>query len=85
MLEGYTTKKFITDNKVCTYNKGGIGFCQGDSGGGLEISEKSKRYLIGVVSYNLDGCANGFPDIFERVYSHIDWIRKTISDNLLED
>lgn len=73
---------FITQNKACTFKEVGKGFCQGDSGGGLEVTEGSTRYLIGVLSYNANGCANGSPEVFEKAFQHIDWIRKILSDNL---
>lgn len=75
-------QKYITNNKVCAFKEKGKGFCQGDSGSGLEYSEGNTRYLIGVVSYNLNGCASGLPDVFERVISNVEWIKKVMAENM---
>lgn len=73
--------QYITANKVCTLSGQGKGTCQGDSGGGLQTTENNKRYLVGVVSYGVGSCASGNPDVFEKIYPHIAWIKKVMTEN----
>jgi secreted trypsin-like serine protease len=53
-------------------------FFQGDSGGPLVIQEDDGRYTeIGIVSFgHSSGCEMGFPVVFTRVTSFLDWIEK---------
>lgn len=48
---------FVFAHKVCTFSRTGQGFCQGDSGGGLVIS----NVVHGIVSWNIP-CGQGVPD-----------------------
>lgn len=61
----------IYDNVVCTYQKYGVGFCNGDSGGPLVANGR----LIGIVSW-VPGCGAGYPDVYTRISSFTNWIRK---------
>lgn len=58
--------------------------CQGDSGGPLQLNIRGRRsqnrlhyQLIGITSYGLY-CRSGFPSIFTRVYSYLDWIERIV-------
>lgn len=68
----------VTDSHICAgYSQGGVDSCQGDSGGPLMVRHgESSRYVqVGVVSWG-KGCARpGFPGIYTRVSSYIDWIQ----------
>ena len=68
----------VTDSHICAgYPQGGVDSCQGDSGGPLMVRHgESSRYVqVGVVSWG-KGCARpGFPGIYTRVSSYIDWIQ----------
>lgn len=66
-------KQDLNENCVCTGNAEGLGVCIGDSGDGLVWDGK----LIGIASTTF-GCAKGFPDIYTKVSSFIDWIKETI-------
>ena len=59
--------------------EGGIDSCQGDSGGPLVcIDDHSQPILFGVVSWGR-GCAwNGYPGIYAKVASVVDWIEDTV-------
>ncbi|CAK1540396.1 unnamed protein product [Leptosia nina] len=63
----------ITGKQICTYRNNKSGLCQGDSGGPLA----NKNTLVGITSWGIP-CAKGYPDIFTRVYSYVDWIEKKI-------
>uniref|UniRef100_A0A1I8M7U9 Peptidase S1 domain-containing protein n=2 Tax=Musca domestica TaxID=7370 RepID=A0A1I8M7U9_MUSDO len=58
--------------------------CQGDSGGPLQLNIRGRRrsnrlhyHLIGITSYGLY-CRSGYPSIFTRVYSYLDWIERIV-------
>ncbi|XP_037808527.1 serine protease snake [Lucilia sericata] len=58
--------------------------CQGDSGGPLQLNIRGRRrtnrlhyQLIGITSYGLY-CRSGYPSIFTRVYSYLDWIEHIV-------
>ncbi|XP_045489811.1 chymotrypsin-1 [Pieris rapae] len=65
----------IEDNQLCTFNKAREGICGGDSGGPLVKDKKQ----VGIVSWGAP-CAVGVPDVFTRVYSYVDWIKKKIEN-----
>ena len=49
---------------------------QGDSGGALVYQESDGRYTeVGIVSFgSLYDCTVGYPAVFTRVTSYLDWI-----------
>ncbi len=50
--------------------------CQGDSGGGLFISQMNRYRIEGIVSYG-EQCASLMkPGIYTRVSNYINWIRE---------
>ncbi|CAK1550807.1 unnamed protein product [Leptosia nina] len=65
----------ITENQICTFKKARMGICQGDSGGPLT----ENKILVGITSWNIP-CAQGRPDVFTRVFSYVDWIKKHAKD-----
>lgn len=66
-----------------------IGNCNGDSGGPLifQAAGTSKEEfddtvtVTGIVSWGFIPCGSHLPDVLERVYPHMSWILKEISDN----
>ncbi|XP_024884292.1 chymotrypsin-2-like [Temnothorax curvispinosus] len=64
----------ITDGHICTLESRGKGVCNGDSGGALTYGDK----LVGIVSFGVP-CAEGYPDVFTRVYYYRDWVNKYIN------
>ncbi|CAG4926650.1 unnamed protein product [Colias eurytheme] len=53
----------------------GWGYVDGDSGGPLVRNKK----LVGLVSWNVP-CGRGFPDVYTRLSSYANWIRKYTRD-----
>lgn len=60
----------VFSSNICTFTRSGEGACHGDSGGPLVV----QNILVGVVSWG-NPCANGYPDVFARVSSFVDWIQ----------
>ncbi|XP_044019359.1 serine protease 27-like [Aphidius gifuensis] len=71
-----TVHNMLTTDHICTLTKTGEGACHGDSGGPLT----SDGTLIGLVSFGRP-CARGYPDVFTRVWTFIDWIQTNIQQN----
>jgi secreted trypsin-like serine protease len=67
----------IHESVVCTLDKKKGGACHGDSGGPLV--DPAHKIQIGVVSWGVP-CAKGFPDVFTRVYSYLDWIQEKMEE-----
>jgi len=70
-------QNFIYDTIVCTVDKKNGGACHGDSGGPLV--DLNKKTVVGVVSWGIP-CAQGYPDVFTRVHSYLDWINENIEE-----
>ena len=52
--------------------------CQGDSGGPLICDDDGKPVVYGVTSWAV-GCAKtGYPNIYAKVASHLDWIKQNL-------
>lgn len=51
--------------------------CNGDSGGPLAIRTKEGPVIVGLTSFGIAlGCEVGFPGVFTRVTSYLDWIEE---------
>ena len=75
-LYGSNTVDF--DTEFCAGDfAGGTDSCQGDSGGPLICIVNNRPYLYGVVSWG-QGCAwQGYPGVYAKVSSAVDWIVST--------
>ncbi|KAJ8668477.1 hypothetical protein QAD02_010140 [Eretmocerus hayati] len=69
--------------QICAGGKPDIDSCSGDSGGPLmadikeklDVREKSRTAVVGVVSFGSKSCGvRGFPGIYTKVYDYIPWI-----------
>ncbi|KAI4469683.1 chymotrypsin-related [Holotrichia oblita] len=68
----------VTTLQICAFIRSGAGACNGDSGGPLV--QTSNRAQLGVVSFGrAGGCAIGFPDVYARVSSYINWITSAVN------
>ncbi|XP_059472528.1 brachyurin-like isoform X2 [Neocloeon triangulifer] len=69
---------YLNERKVCVATQGGtVGPCLGDSGGPLVVfdSEFGETVQVGLVSFGAaQGCTVGFPTVFTRLTSYIQWI-----------
>jgi len=78
----------ITDNKFCAgYVNGGKDVCNGDSGGPLVKRTIDADGMIvdthvGVVSYGIPCAKPGYPSVYARTSSRVDWIKTTSCNSL---
>ncbi|KAH8371573.1 hypothetical protein KR093_008092, partial [Drosophila rubida] len=71
----------LTEKMLCMSTQSGKSTCHGDSGGPLVYKENNTNYLIGITSFGLSmGCEIGFPSIFTRMTSYLDWIRQHVPE-----
>ncbi|KAJ8922444.1 hypothetical protein NQ315_004391 [Exocentrus adspersus] len=68
------------ESEICISGEGGVGACNGDSGGPLIAGDRH----VGIVSYGRSGCLSGYPSVFARTTSFLPWIEEN-SDYVAED
>jgi secreted trypsin-like serine protease len=71
-----------TDMTMCAGGKTNI--CDGDSGGPLMTRTDGRLFQVGVTSFGVEDCGlvSGIASGFERVSSHIDWIKKVTGSDV---
>ncbi|KAL7734684.1 hypothetical protein ACLKA6_010978 [Drosophila palustris] len=70
----------LSEKMICMSTNSGKSTCHGDSGGPLVYKENDTDYLIGITSFGLSmGCEIGFPSIFTRITSYLEWIQQHTS------
>jgi len=76
----YYGDAFVTADSLCCDTTGGVGTCNGDSGGPLTRLEADGSYTIfGATSFGASaGCEAGFPACFARVHYFLDWIQQNM-------
>lgn len=63
--------------KICAFTRNDQGVCNGDSGSPLVVD----GVQVGITSYVMYNCAMGYPDVFAKVFSFLDWINSTMKAN----
>ncbi|XP_063599168.1 trypsin epsilon-like [Penaeus indicus] len=72
----------IQDTMLCA-GSAGKDSCQGDSGGPLVFKDGGGNYdQIGVVSWGVGCGARGYPGVYTRVNSYLDWIKTNTADGV---
>ncbi|XP_058975829.1 brachyurin-like [Musca domestica] len=67
----------VTDKMICISGKDGKSTCNGDSGGPLVYKHDGVNTVIGATSFGIAlGCEKGWPGVFTRVTSYLDWIEE---------
>ncbi len=67
----------ISNAMLCAaFSGGGKGSCQGDSGGPLVINTNEGWQQIGIVSWGVGCAADGYPGVYTRAATFIDWINQ---------
>ena len=65
------------DSLICAgYGNGEVDACQGDSGGPLLMVIDGRWTLMGIISIGFKCAEPGFPGVYTRVSSYLDWIHK---------
>lgn len=77
---GFYGGSYTPASMLCAgISAGGVDTCQGDSGGPLAIQVDGRWTLGGITSWG-NGCASaGYPGLYSRVTSYLDWIRSRSS------
>ena len=72
------------DYTMCSLNdKINTAICMGDSGGPVSTRKSGQVYQVGLPSMAPGNCNihnEIFPDAYEKVFAHLDWIRKQTED-----
>jgi len=64
----------IQQSTICTAGTGGVGACNGDSGGPLTVQVQGESVMIGIASFAFtSNCEAGWPTGFARVTSFVSW------------
>ncbi|XP_028131439.1 serine protease Hayan-like isoform X4 [Diabrotica virgifera virgifera] len=67
----------IDSTQICAFGNASDA-CWGDSGGPLQIREKTGAFsIVGIVSYGA-GCGGKIPGVYTRVSQFVDWIEKYV-------
>ncbi|XP_076332764.1 trypsin-1-like [Tachypleus tridentatus] len=71
----------ITSSMICAGGQT-TDSCSGDSGGPMVIKEDGRITILGIVSFGLEICAYpGWPSVYTKVSSFIDWIEENTVDS----
>nr|ALE15223.1 chymotrypsin-like serine protease precursor [Diatraea saccharalis] len=69
----------LHSSHLCTGGQGGVGTCDGDSGGPITVLQNNVRTQVGIVSFGpSDGCQRAIPSVYTRVTSFLSWINANL-------
>jgi len=67
----------IQPSTLCTAGTGGVGACNGDSGGPLTIQRNGQSVMVGIASFAMTAnCEAGWPTGWARVTSFVPWFNQ---------
>ncbi|KAH8355171.1 hypothetical protein KR093_007552 [Drosophila rubida] len=74
----------IASNQICTYDHTGLGqdSCQYDSGGPVILRQRSRMFLLGVISYGRSCCQSYGVGVNTRISSHLNWLRSYVGGSV---
>jgi len=75
--------EFIPPGQVCAGDllDGGVDSCYGDSGGPLFVADGAGYLHVGIVSTGKDCALAGFPGIYTRTATYVEWVQETMAVN----
>ncbi|XP_041981631.1 transmembrane protease serine 9-like [Aricia agestis] len=80
----YAFPSVLQDSNLCTSGRGGRSTCSGDSGGPLAVQRSGRPVVVGITSFGIAfGCEIGWPAVFVRVTSYLDWINANFMKSVL--
>lgn len=68
---GHVNGLLLHTKNICTQNRNGQGICVGDIGSPLVTRNKE---IVGIASWRMKSCGMGYPDVYTRVFAHLEWI-----------
>ncbi|XP_064460119.1 adhesive plaque matrix protein-like [Ornithodoros turicata] len=82
-LQSQHIDKGIVDAQLCAGKKeGGADACQGDSGGPLMYLDDTRKWtLVGIVSFGHSCAQPGYPGVYTRIPSYMEWIGTHVDFN----
>lgn len=73
---GHAFGLLLNTKHLCTENELGQGMC-GDVGSPLITQNKE---IVGIASWRSMACGMGYPDVYTRVFTHLNWIWSNLVD-----
>lgn len=75
---GHVNGLLLREQHLCTEPLVNEGICMGDIGNPLITSNKE---IVGIASWKRSSdCGNGYPNVYTRVFFHLPWIYRVLSE-----
>lgn len=76
----------IKSSNLCAIGEPKQGACHGDSGTALVRETDGTQIQIGVLSWGLlHGCERGYPSVFTRISSYLEWIKQRANVSCVDE